>query len=76
MAWAICLGCGIPIHWPRRRFSRLSDYQCPRCGARLKQASYEKAREKMEEHGGYYSFYTNHWIPNDYWKKREVKIVG
>jgi len=76
MAWAICLDCGTPINWPKRRFSRLADYKCPRCGGRLKEVPYEVARKRMEEHGGYWSFYVDDWIPNSFWKKEEVKTVG
>jgi len=62
MAWAICLECGFPVHWPKRRFSRLSDYSCPNCGGKLKEVSEKVARERAIEHGGFYSFYSDRWV--------------
>ena len=67
MAWAICRECGCVVNWPKKRGMRLSYLRCPKCGGQLMEATVKEVRQRIEELGGFYSFYADRWIPNEYW---------
>jgi len=73
MAWAICKNCGCPVSWPAKRGHRLKDYQCPKCGGRLRRATQDEANQAMAKHGGYYDYYIDKWISLEEKKRLEEK---